>query len=54
MIAKVVPDKQKSESLKEMAGTTIERLHKTDMEKYPSNTLVDYYDAIHKLMEAMF
>jgi len=36
-----------------MAKITLERLEKTDMEKYPSNTLVDYYDVIHKLMEAL-
>ncbi|GEM_PF-594825 len=53
MIAKVNPDKQKSESLKKMAEITLQRLEKTDMEKYPSNTLLDYYDVIHKLMEAL-
>lgn len=53
MITKVKPDKQKSESLKKMAEITLERLDNTDMEKYPSNTLSDYYDVIHKLMEAI-
>ncbi|MCH8004191.1 MAG: hypothetical protein IH934_06195 [Nanoarchaeota archaeon] len=53
MITRVKPDKQKSESLKKMAEITLERLDKTDMEKYPSNTLLDYYDVIHKLMEAL-
>lgn len=53
MITKVKPDKQKSESLKNMAEVTLERLDNTDMEKYSSNTLLDYYDAIHKLMEAL-
>ena len=53
MKIKVSSDKQKSESLKKMAETTLERLEKTDMESYPSNTLLDYYDVIHKLMEAM-
>ena len=53
MIIKVEPDKQKAESLKKMAEITLERLHKTDLEKYPSNTLIDYYDAIHKLLEAI-
>ncbi len=53
MITKVKPDKQKSALLKNMAEITLERLGKTDMEKYPSNTLLDYYDAIHKLMEAL-
>ena len=53
MIINVKPDKQKSEALKKMAVTTLERLEKTEAEKYPSNTLVDYYDIIHKLMESM-
>lgn len=53
MITKVKPDKQKSESLKNMAEITLERLGKTEIEKYPSNTLLDYYDTIHKLMEAL-
>ncbi|MCK5282529.1 MAG: hypothetical protein KAK00_03910 [Nanoarchaeota archaeon] len=52
MITKVKPDKQKSESLKKMAEITLERLDNTDMGKYPSNTLLDYYDVVHKLMEA--
>lgn len=50
---KVKPDKQKSELLKKMAEITLERLNKTDMDGYPSNTLLDYYDAIHKLIEAL-
>ena len=53
MITKIRPDIQKSESLKKMAEITLERLSKTKMEEYPSNTLVDYYDIIHKLMEAL-
>lgn len=36
-----------------MAKITLERLNKTDIEKYPSNTLLDYYDIIHKLMDAI-
>ena len=52
MIIKIKPDSQKSESLKKMAEITLERLNKTDMGKYPSNTLIDYYDVIHKLLEA--
>ena len=53
MITKIKPDKEKSESLKKMAKITLERLHKTEIENYPSNTLLDYYDVIHKLMEAL-
>ena len=32
---------------------TLERLNKTNMERYPSNTLIDFYDIIHNLMEAI-
>jgi len=53
MIIKIMADKYKSESLRKMAEITLDRLNKTDMEKYPSNTLLDYYDAVHKLMEAL-
>lgn len=53
MITKVKPDKQKSESLKKMAEVTLKRLDNTDMDKYPSNTLLDYYDAVHKLIESL-
>lgn len=53
MIIKVKPDKQKSEALVIMAKITLERLNNTNMNKYPSNTLIDYYDAIHKLIEAI-
>lgn len=53
MITKIKPDKQKAASLKKMAEITLERLEKTDIKSYPSNTLVDYYDTIHKLMEAI-
>ena len=53
MILKISPDKQKSKSLKIMAKITLERLEETDMVKYPTNTLTDYYDVIHKLMEAL-
>lgn len=53
MITNVTPDKQKSESLKKMAEITLERLENTDMEKYPSNTLLDYYGVVHQLIEAL-
>lgn len=53
MITKIAPDKQKSDALKIMAEITLERLKGTELTKYPSNTLNDYYDVIHKLMEAI-
>ena len=53
MIIKIQPDKAKSESLSKMAMVTLQRLKEIDFEKYPSNTLLDYYCIIHKLMEAI-
>ena len=53
MIIETRIDKQKAKSLTKMAEITLERLKTTDQEKYPSNTLTDYYDTIHKLMEAL-
>ncbi len=50
---KITPDKQKSNSLKNMAKITLERLDDTDKLKYPANTLDDYYNVIHYLMEAL-
>ena len=53
MIIKIRPDKQKSESLINMAKVTLVRLESTNMKKYPSNTLKDYYDIIHEIMESL-
>ncbi len=36
-----------------MAEVTLERLDNTNMDRYPSNTLLDYYDVVHKLIEAL-
>ena len=49
----IKPDKAKAKSLKEMSVTTLKRLEETDMNKYPSNTLKDYYDIIKELMESL-
>ncbi|OGJ19850.1 hypothetical protein A3K73_03720 [Candidatus Pacearchaeota archaeon RBG_13_36_9] len=53
MIMKIKPDYQKSKALIEMAKVTFERLNKTEIYKYPTNTLTDYYDILHKLMESL-
>jgi len=53
MITKIHPDKQKAYSLIKMAEITLERLKEIDPNKYPSNTLKDYYDIIHQLIEAL-
>jgi hypothetical protein len=53
MIIKIQPDKQKAKSLGGMAKVTLKRLKEIKKEKYPSNTLTDYYDIIRKLMDAL-
>jgi len=53
MIIKITPDKQKASSLKQTAEITLTRLNTTNMEEYPSNTLIDYYCVLHKLMETI-
>ena len=53
MINKITPDKQKALSLLKMAEITLERLENTDIGRYPSNSLVDYYEIIHKLLDAL-
>ena len=53
MIRKIKQDKQKAEALKKMAEITLKRLGEINLTKYPSNTLTDYYDIIHKLMESI-
>jgi len=53
MIVMSLPDKGKADSLIEMAKITFKRLKETNIFNYPSNTLNDYYDIIHKIMEAL-
>jgi len=49
----IKPDQTKAKSLLEMAKITQQRLKETDKSKYPANTLIDYYDIIHGLLEAL-
>jgi hypothetical protein len=53
MIRKVKKDNQKSKSLIKSAKITLERLNKTNIQNYPSNSLIDYYDILHKIMESI-
>ena len=53
MINNVYPDKQRAKALVEMAKITMERLKTTAILNFPSNTMTDYYDIIHKLLEAI-
>ena len=52
MRTNIQPDKEKAKALKKMADVTLERLNETPIEKYPTNTLNDFYDILHKLLEA--
>ncbi len=46
-------DPEKAKALLKMAEVTIERLNELGIKKYSSNSLVDYYDSIHKLCESL-
>lgn len=50
---RVQPDMQKASSLKTTALITLKRLKETDLFKYPTNSLTDYYDIVRKLMGAL-
>jgi len=53
MLIRTGKDIQKAKALVNMANITLKRLNESDQEKYPSNTLADYYDIIHKYLEAV-
>jgi len=53
ILTNVKPDKEKAKYLVEMAELTKERLNLSNKERFTSNTLTDYYDILHKLMEAI-
>lgn len=49
----ITPDKEKAKSLLDLAEVTLQRLGEINSEKYPANTLIDYYDIIHQILEAI-
>jgi hypothetical protein len=53
MMTRITQDLQKAKALRKVAEITLERLQATDTEKYPTNTLNDYYDIVHKMLEAL-
>ena len=53
MKRKTISDMNKAKSLLEMAQKTFERLKTIDKLKYASNTLEDYYNILHQLMESL-
>lgn len=46
------PDSARAEALRISAAKTLERLENTERERFPSDTIVDYYGAMHKYLEA--
>lgn len=49
----ITPDPDKAKALKKMSERVLERVKETDAERFPSQILRDYYDAIRQLMEAV-
>ncbi len=49
----VKKDLEKAKALQKMAKITLERLNSFDKLAYPSNTLEDYYNILHQLIETM-
>lgn len=50
---KVRPDRQKAKALQSVAQQTYKRLSQTNSSLYPTNTVIDYYEIIRKLIEAI-
>lgn len=48
----IQPDKEKAEALTFLAQKTLKRISESRKDEYPENTITDYYDCAHKLMEA--
>ncbi len=46
------PDPAKARSLRETVAVILERLETTNQEKYPALSVVDYYTALHALLES--
>jgi len=53
MKRKVSIDKNRARALFKMSQITLERLSAINKLKYPSNTLDDYYDILHQLVESL-
>lgn len=53
MKRKISINRNKAKALFKMSQITLERLSGLDKLKYPSNTLDDYYDILHQLMESI-
>jgi hypothetical protein len=53
MKTRIQPDPEMAASLRRLATITLQRLESTEKLAFPSNTVSDYYDILHKLMEAI-
>ncbi|MBT4175099.1 hypothetical protein HOC80_00505 [archaeon] len=53
ILTNVKPDKEKAKYLLQIVNQTQERLNLFNKEAFASNTLTDYYDILHQLMEAI-
>lgn len=49
----VSPDPEKARALCKMSESILERVKETDEDRFPSQVLRDYYEAIRQLMEAL-
>lgn len=53
MIIRIQKNEQKARALITISKITLERLKETNIEKFPSNSLTDYYTIIRNLLEAI-
>ncbi|HLD97445.1 MAG TPA: hypothetical protein VI934_03825 [Candidatus Nanoarchaeia archaeon] len=52
-LIRVTPDKEKVKSIFRMVGTTLEMIETLNKDKFESNIVKDYYDAIRELVSAL-
>ena len=50
----ITPDYNKAQSLFTLSNETFRRLTEISLNKYPTNSIIDYYDICHKLLDAIF
>lgn len=50
----ITPDHNKAKALHKIAIISYQRLLSLPLIEFPSNTIIDYYDIYHKLLDAIF
>lgn len=50
---KITPDKEKATAMLKMSEKIEERIQDTEIGRFPSQVLTDYYDILHNLMEGI-